>query len=241
MCGGATAAEATFCQTCGTRLGDPQVACGACGNLNQPNAHFCTSCGVGLAAAPQVASATQPASPYVAAAPPPVSPPPVSPPPVSPASPYVAAAPPPVSPAPAFAEVSTTNSLPVRPVSLLGAAVAIGGALLGWFSTFGASANSFDIALLFLIDYQTTASNDLSIGLLVVLLAAVAAVIALIPSTGSRSGAIQFLGGLLIVVAAAFLVQVILATNNTGISFIDVIGIGPVLTAAGGIALVAGK
>ena len=231
MCGGATAAEATFCQTCGTRLGDPRVACGACGNLNQPNAHFCTSCGVGLAVAPQIASAAQPASPYVAAAPPPVSP----------ASPYVAAAPPPVSPAPAFVEVSTTNSLPVRPVSLLGAAAAIGGALLGWFSTFGASANSFDIALLFLIDYQTTASNDLSIGLLVVLLAAVAAVIALIPSTGSRSGAIQFLGGLLIVVAAAFLVQVILATNNTGISFIDVIGIGPVLTAAGGIALVAGK
>lgn len=133
------------------------------------------------------------------------------------------------------------GSYSVRPVSLIAAAVAAGGAFIGWFDTFGTSTTSFDIALPFLIDYDTTASSSVSVGLLVVVLAGCAAVLALIPSLGSWVAAIQFLGVALIAVAMVFFVQLVLATDNTGLSVWDLAGIGPFVTGAAGIGLLTGK
>ena len=136
---------------------------------------------------------------------------------------------------------ATTGFKLTTPVSLVGAAVAVVGSFLAWFDFLGVTSNSFDIAAPFLIDNQTTASDTVTVGLLVVLLGGAAAAACLVPSFGARVQALRVLGLGIIAVAGLFVFQMVQTANDIGGSLGDVIGIGPFVTGIAGIALLSGK
>ena len=126
-----------------------------------------------------------------------------------------------------------------RPVSLVGAGVAVVGAFIVWLDP---SRSAFDVPIPFLWGYQTTASDSISVGLLVVVLAAVAGGAAVVPSFGDSFQAARILGIALLAVAIAFNVQLAIAANEFDfVSFGDIYGIGPFVTGAGGIVLLVNK
>ena len=118
---------------------------------------------------------------------------------------------------------------------------AVIGAFVAWLDIFGASSNAFDTPVQFLFDYQTTASDDLSVGLLVVACAVLAGVLTLVPSLRDRVGFARLIGVVLAAISVAFVIQLALAADDIGVSFGDVYGLGPFVSGAGGIAMLTGK
>ena len=108
------------------------------------------------------------------------------------------------------------------------------GAFISWLS-FGGSSNAFDVPVQFLYDYQTTAGDDVSVGLLIVVVAVLVGVLDVVPAFGGRVLLVRVLGLLLIALSAAFFIQLFIAANDLDISVRDIYELGPFLTAAGGL------
>ena len=106
---------------------------------------------------------------------------------------------------------------------------------------FGLSTNSLDAPAAFLWDYQTTASDTFSVGIIVLALAVAGVGLSLTLQLARIPHLVRVAGVLLIAVAAAYLLQLVQLTNDSGASFGDVYGIGPFVTAVGGIGLLVGK
>jgi hypothetical protein len=128
-----------------------------------------------------------------------------------------------------------------NPVSLVAAVVAVVGSFLAWFDTSGGTVNAFDVAAPFLIDNKTTASDTLTVGVLIVVLGGAAGAICLIQAFGARVAALRGLGVALIAIAGAFAFQTVQTANDVGLAFGDIYGIGLFVTAIGGIGLLSAQ
>jgi hypothetical protein len=124
---------------------------------------------------------------------------------------------------------------------MFGAIVAGVGGLLAWFDFAGVSTGAFDVPAAYLFDYQTTSSDTISIGLVVVLLAAGALVAALVPGFGARRTTVRILGGGLLAVAVLFAIQLARTADGIGQSLTDLIGIGTIVTAVGAVGVLSGR
>jgi hypothetical protein len=118
-------------------------------------------------------------------------------------------------------------------------AFALGGALLVALSSFlpwlrgtGASVNSFDITAEALIDYKTTSTGGIKIGML---LLAVAAGLVFVLVRGADARIERALGIAAVAVPVVYLVQLQRAVSDAqGVSLTDIAGIGILGAAAGG-------
>lgn len=122
------------------------------------------------------------------------------------------------------------------PVALVGGIAAIIAAFLPWISFGGSSEDGLFYPVNYLIDYETTANHDVSVGLLAILLGVAVGALAVLPARfdGWRV-AVRPLGVALLVVGAGFLVQTFRLTDEVGIDFGDVLAVGPFVVVAAGI------
>ncbi len=252
-CGKVNSPEHRFCTACGAALDEaaPEDAAEEASGGDPPAP---SQVDPGEAATAVIApTPTVPPPP-----PPPFPPPPTPPPPPEPMVPPAASTyipPPPsqstqpteqyaqvpVAAAPAASTARAGGFSLNKPLSLVGAAVAAVSAFLSWFELFGVGANAFDLPVQFLVDYQTTASNDVPIGLLVLVLVGVAAAAAVLPALGDKLQLVRLMGVALVVVAGVFLVQLARAADEVGASFGDLFGVGPFVTVVGGVLLLIGR
>lgn len=128
--------------------------------------------------------------------------------------------------------------LSLRPLPLVGAAGLLLAAFLPWVDAFGASANSFDVALSFLWDVNASGSD---FGFLVVALAVVAVVLAALPRP--YRGLLMLAGVVTIAVGADFIAQMYRGVADIGGTLgdtFDYLGFAPWVMLASGITLLAG-
>ena len=220
-CGARNEMDDHFCGACGISLRDAASVCTACGSTIDPDGHFCSTCGAPHDTA--AAFVPGPARTASATVPAPTINPTIT------------------SPAVVSAPAAPTRAAAIRPISVAAAAVALVGAFLSWFDAFGTTTNSFDIAVHFLIDNQTTASDTFTIGALVAILAGAAGLSAVVPSIARSPMIIRALGIGLIAVAALFAIQIARTASDLGVSVTDLMGVGPFLAGGAGLALLAGK
>lgn len=136
---------------------------------------------------------------------------------------------------------ATSSSTPrVGVITLVGALVAVVGALLHWLSSDLGSANAFDVPVTFLFDYKNTIDNGFAVGWIVVLLAVSAGASAVVRHPLFRVRG-RIAGGVMILVGGAYLFQLSRLADLANVSLTDIVGIGPFLTIGGGLAvLIAG-
>jgi hypothetical protein len=120
------------------------------------------------------------------------------------------------------------------------AAAAAGGvaALLPWLRGGIDNPNGFDIPVNFLVDYETVADHDFTVGILIVVFAAAALVGSLVRQ-GPWPKMVRPAGIGLATVGALFLLQLFRLTNEFDISYTEVVGVAPLLALAAGVVIVA--
>ena len=217
-----------FCTNCGVPRSDSGKFCGNCGVA------YPTDSAVAAEPIPLEATASVAAGGSVVTAPPPselVEPPP-------PTGPPIASDVAPVAPgaAPGFVErVKQLTGL--ERVQVGSAVAAIVAVFLPWLRSSSDSADAWDVPSLFLLGNETT-DRGVKVAVLV-LIASVAALASLVIRT-SASGTLLLGSGIAITsIGALFLIQVNRAMQMSTRSFTDVIGIGPLVLVAAGVALVA--
>ncbi len=137
------------------------------------------------------------------------------------------------------AQSATTFAL-AKPLTLLGAVGGVVATLVPWIDVFGDSANAFDVPIQFLAYHRTSAGTTVAVGLLVVMLAAVAAATSLVPALG-RLHVGRIMGAGLLMVAGVFLLQLSRVSGDLGVDLTDVSGAGPFVAAVAGILLLVGR
>jgi len=146
--------------------------------------------------------------------------------------------PPAYTPPPTYAQAATgavaTRSLPL--VAIVGGAVAALGGFLPWFRAGGFSQDGFDVPVKFLIDYKTTGSGGLKVGMVVLAVAVVGSVLAALPGLGGWQ---RVCGWACVLVGVLYVVQIqrLLNTASPAPSLADTIGIGALIAVAGGLVL----
>lgn len=134
--------------------------------------------------------------------------------------------PPPMVPAPTRAPQAVAWG------TVIGAVLAGASTLLAWFDFGGlVSINAFDVPFVFLFDSDTVSDSSISVGLVTVFVAALALLAGFVQAARLMG---RMMGVLLIMVGAAFGVQVIQLANEGDISLTDLAGFGPVGVIVGG-------
>jgi hypothetical protein len=129
-------------------------------------------------------------------------------------------------------DLSTLMSDRTRAFGVGGALLVALSALLPWIRGGGQSVNSFDITAEALIDYKTTSTGGIKIGML---LLAIAAAIVVVVARGADRRVERGLGIAAVGVPALYLFQLQRAISDAqGVSLMDVAGIGIFGAAAGG-------
>ncbi len=117
--------------------------------------------------------------------------------------------------------------------AVIGAALAGVSTMLAWFDFGGVvSANAFDVPFAFLFDRNTFDESTISVGLVTVVIAALALLAAFVQPARVMG---RIMGVLLLLVGAAFGVQLIQLANEGDISITDIAGWGPVGVIIGGV------
>lgn len=181
---------------------------------------------------PMTAQAPPASSPPTARAFPPASAPPALPPPGRPPSQvHDTARSAPASPgAPGAHATSGASAVPMP--ALIGAAIALVGALLPWIRGV-AGLNAFDVPIQFLVDYKTSGRSSVNVGMFLVAASIAAAVLAIQPG---KEAWMRACGWGCVLLGVAHMAQLYrLADNYGGMGFPKVIGAGVYLTVAGGL------
>jgi hypothetical protein len=117
--------------------------------------------------------------------------------------------------------------------TVVGAMLAGASTLLAWFDFGGVvSIKAFDVPFAFLFDRHTVSDSDLSVGLVTVVVAALALLAAFVQPARVMG---RIMGVLLLAIGVAFGVQLIQLANEGDISLTDVAGWGPVGVIIGGV------
>jgi len=127
----------------------------------------------------------------------------------------------------------------IHPLAMVGAAGIVLAAFLPWISA-GGSRDGFDLPLAFLWN-RTADPEGLDLGLALVALGGGALALSFAPRTGIVR---RVLGGLAVVLAAAFVVQVFRGVDELGGDLgdvIDLLGAAAYVTLAGGVLLAASR
>jgi hypothetical protein len=165
-----------------------------------------------------------------------------APPPAPPAGPTGPASGPPSAAPSAFAPTaapsptaasSSTSGLPLGLIAV--AAIAIS-SLLPWLKAGGVTASAFKVPIKFLLDYKTTGKSSLSVGLLLLVLAAAGAALTLRPGMATLA---RGAGGAAAVVATVFVGQTqrALSAQPKSPGLFSTLGFGVFVAVAGGVGL----
>jgi hypothetical protein len=167
-----------------------------------------------------------------------------APPPAPPSGPTGPASSPPSAPPSAFAPAPTAAPSPTAtpasagglPLGLVAAAAIALASILPWLKGGGVTASAFKVPIKFLLDYKTTGSNSLSVGLLLLVLAAAGAALTLRPGMAAFA---RTAGGAAALVATVFVAQIqrALSSSPNGPSLFSSLGFGVFVALAGGVAL----
>lgn len=117
--------------------------------------------------------------------------------------------------------------------TVIGAVLAGLSTMLAWFDFAGIiSVNAFDVPFVFLFDRNTVDDSNISVGLIAVIVAALALLAAFVQPARVMG---RMMGVLLLAIGVAFVVQIIQLANEGDVSATDLVGFGPVVTIAGGV------
>ena len=121
--------------------------------------------------------------------------------------------------------------------ALAGGAATIVGAVLPWLSASltGASANAFDVPAKFLFDPNNAFAGGINVGIILVLLALVAAGLAFVPAAGVLR---RVVGAVIAALVIVFVVQLVRGVSNDAFKLL---GPGVWVTLAGGLVTLGGK
>jgi hypothetical protein len=117
--------------------------------------------------------------------------------------------------------------------TLAGAAVAGLSVVLNWLDAPGSSGNAFDVPVAFLADYTTDAGTSFNVGLVVLVLAAVALASAFIRQPAWRLVG-RVAGSALVVIGVAYVIQLYRLADAASVSVSDILGVAPFAAIAGG-------
>ncbi|MCZ7535008.1 MAG: hypothetical protein M5T61_03035 [Acidimicrobiia bacterium] len=127
---------------------------------------------------------------------------------------------------------ATSGASAVPMPALIGAAIALVGALLPWIRGV-AGLNAFDVPIQFLVDYKTSGRSSVNVGMFLVAASIAAAVLAIQPG---KEAWMRACGWGCVLLGVAHMAQLYrLADNYGGMGFPKVIGAGVYLTVAGGL------
>lgn len=116
--------------------------------------------------------------------------------------------------------------------TVIGAVLAGVSTLLAWFDFGGViSVNAFDVPFVFLFDRNTLSDSAISVGLVTVFVAGLALLAGFVQPARLMG---RMMGVLLLMIGAAFCVQLIQLANEGDISLTDLAGFGPVGVIVGG-------
>ena len=125
-------------------------------------------------------------------------------------------------------------------LSILGGLAAVIGVFLPWLSG-GLDTNGLDVPVQFLWDHETGADNDVAVGVITLVIGAVAAGLTLMPwLPKTRSVLVPLLGLAVVAIGAAYLVQVARLADLLGLDFADLVGVGPFVVGVGGVLVIIG-